>query len=150
MNKLCNCYLYIVIFVKTGLGLVQHQPEPVRLCQTEAIAEQYDFCISMSNINRMEVDRDIAKILYNLGESMIHDDKSDLGWTTYRNRKTHHYGGHLAPNHSSPFHHWQVGTLLCLTALGMGLMKTAQEAQEVYREIQDAMSAEPSTNETGG
>ena len=27
----------------------------------------------------VEVDKDVAKILYNLGESMIHDDRVDLG-----------------------------------------------------------------------
>lgn len=92
----------------------------------------------------MEADKDIAKILYNLGESMIHDDRGDLGWVTYRNRKTHHYGGHLAPNHSSPFHHWQAGTLLCLVAQAMALISTAQEAQTVLQEIQAALVSEQS------
>lgn len=92
----------------------------------------------------VEVDKDVAKILYNLGESMIHDDRGDLGYVTYRNRKLHHYGGKLAPDHPSPVHHWMLGTLLCLTAQGLALVKTAQEAQEVYQDIAAATTDEPS------
>ena len=97
----------------------------------------------------VEFDKDVAKILYNLGESMIHDDRGDLGYVTYRNRKLHHYGGKPAPDHPSPVHHWMLGTLLCLTAQGLALVKTAQEAQEVYQDIQSA-TAESSTDETAG
>lgn len=88
----------------------------------------------------MDFDKDMAKILYNLGESMIHDDRGDLGWVTYRNRRLHTYGGRPAPNHSNPMHHWMAGTLLCLTAQAMALVSTAQEAQAVYQDIQAELS----------
>ena len=90
----------------------------------------------------MEVDKDVAKILYNLGESMIHDDKADIGWTTYSNRRLHYYGGRPAPSHTSPVHHWMAGTALCLIAQAMALVSTAQEASEVYQEIQQAITDE--------
>lgn len=81
-------------------------------------------------------DKDIAKILYNLGASMIKDDASDLGWTTYKNRRLHHYAGRHAPNHSQPVHHWQVGTLMCIASQLMALASTAIDAQNTYAEIQ--------------
>ena len=92
----------------------------------------------------IEADKDVAKILYNLGASMIEDDKSDLGWVTYSNRRLHHYGGRHAPNHANPFHHWMAGTALCLISQAMALVSTAREAQEVYEEIQAAISDEES------
>jgi hypothetical protein len=85
-------------------------------------------------------DKDMAKILYNLGESMIYDDRGDLGWVTYRNRRLHQYGGKPAPNHSSPVHHWMAGTALCLMAQAMALVATAQEAKAVYDDIELELS----------
>lgn len=48
------------------------------------------------------------------GESLIRDDKGDLGMLTYRNRRRHRYHGRRSPHHESPFHHWQAGTILVL------------------------------------
>lgn len=90
----------------------------------------------------MHIDKDVSKILYNLGESMIHDDRGDLGWTTYRNRRLHRYQGRAAPHHASPLHHWIWGTGLCLVAQMMALAQTANEAREVYEDIQAAQAAE--------
>lgn len=85
-------------------------------------------------------DRDVAKILYNLGASMIHDDRGDLGWTTYHGRRLHQYGGRHAPNHSTPLHHWMAGTALCLVAQAMALVATAQEAQDVVAQIESVLN----------
>ena len=85
-------------------------------------------------------DRDVAKILYNLGHSMIQDDRGDLGWTTYHGRRMHHYGGRHAPHHSQPLHHWMAGTVLCLVAQAMALVSTAQDAQDVVAQIESELS----------
>lgn len=50
------------------------------------------------------------------GESLIRDDKGDLGYLNYRNRRRHTYHGKKSPDHPSPVHHWQAGTALCLTS----------------------------------
>lgn len=91
---------------------------------------------------KLHADKDVSKILYNLGKSMIEDDKSDLGWVTYKNRRLHRYHGRAAPDHASPVHHWMAGTLLCLIAQGLALVQTATEAQEVYQSIQSALAEE--------
>ena len=85
-------------------------------------------------------DKDVAKILYNLGASMIHDDRGDLGWTTYHGRRLHHYGGRRAENHVQPLHHWMAGTALCLIAQAMALVSTAQEARDVVDQIERELS----------
>jgi len=95
-------------------------------------------------MSTFSADKDVAKILYNVGESMIKDDKNDLAWTTYSNRRLHHYGGHRAPNHSSPFHHWQVGTALCFLSQFLALASTAIEAQQTYEEMQQVINEEES------
>ena len=91
-------------------------------------------------MSSFHVDKDMAKIIYNLGEAMIQDDRGDLGWVTYHGRRLHHYGGKSAPNHSSPVHHWMAGTALCLIAQLMALAQTAQEAHQIYQEIQNELS----------
>jgi hypothetical protein len=75
------------------------------------------------------VDKDLARAIYDLGHTLIQDDKADLGYTTYRNRTNHRYHGKLAPHHPSPFHHWQAGTLLCLVGQ---LMSLGALYQDVY------------------
>lgn len=90
----------------------------------------------------MHADKDVSKILYNLGASMIADDKSDLGWTTYRNRRLHHYQGRAAPHHESPVHHWMAGTALCLIAQMMALAQTANDARQVFEDIQASQADE--------
>lgn len=59
---------------------------------------------------------DLIEALSIFGESLIKDDKADLGYFTYRNRRRHKYRGKPAPHHPSPFHHYHAGTLLCLTS----------------------------------
>ena len=98
----------------------------------------------------MHFDKDAARILYDVGASMIEDDKSDLGWTTYSQRRLHHYHGHRATEHSTPFHHWQLGTLLCLTAQFLALAQTAQEAHDVFQEMQSELSQESSESDAAG
>jgi hypothetical protein len=48
------------------------------------------------------------------GESLIRDDKGDLGYFNYRNRKRHRYHGRHSPHHPSPIHHYMAGTVLTL------------------------------------
>lgn len=55
---------------------------------------------------------DFVETLNIFGESLIRDDKSDIGKLSYRNRKRHKYHGKLAPDHPSPFHHYQAGSIL--------------------------------------
>ena len=50
------------------------------------------------------------------GESLIRDDRGDLGYFTYRNRKRHKYHGQVSPHHPSPFHHYQIGTVVTLAS----------------------------------
>lgn len=59
---------------------------------------------------------DLVETFNLFGESLIKDDKADLGYLTYRNRKRHTYHGKKAPNHPSPLHHYMAGTALCLTS----------------------------------
>ena len=80
------------------------------------------------------VSYDAARLLYNLSEAMIHDDRHDLGWFTYKNRKNHKYHGKVAPHHESPWHHWQIGGLGIALAEVMGLLATLGEAQKALKE----------------
>ena len=59
---------------------------------------------------------DLVETFNLFGESLIKDDKGDLGYLTYRNRKRHTYHGKKSPHHPSPWHHYQIGTALCLTS----------------------------------
>lgn len=79
----------------------------------------------------MHFDEDFNKILYNFGKSMIYDDRSDLGFGTYRNRNNHKYNGVVAPHHPSPFHHWMLGSSLVLFSQLMSLANVAKEAAEI-------------------
>ena len=90
----------------------------------------------------INVDKDLAKILWNTSHAMIKDDKGDLGWITYRNRRLHHYQGHVAPHHPEPLHHYMFGTALCFLAQFAALISAAQEANLVYQDIQSALLSE--------
>lgn len=79
----------------------------------------------------------IAKTIYTLGELMVKDDISDLGYTTYRNRRNHYYHGKHSPNHPSPFHHWQVGTMFMVLGQLMGIASVAREAQAAQAEAEE-------------
>jgi hypothetical protein len=81
-----------------------------------------------------KLDKDFAKAIYNLGHLLIHDDKGDLGFTTYHGRSSHTYHGKKAPDHPSPVHHWMAGTALVMISQIMALAATAQEAASVYSE----------------
>lgn len=50
------------------------------------------------------------------GEQLIRDDKGDLGYFDYRNRRRHKYHGRYSPNHPSPVHHYQAGTVISLVS----------------------------------
>ena len=49
------------------------------------------------------VTHDMARLFYEASEALVLDDKHDLGYFTYKNRKSHKYHGRLAPNHESPY-----------------------------------------------
>lgn len=66
------------------------------------------------------------------GESLIRDDKGDLGYLTYRNRRRHRYHGKLAPDHPSPVHHWQLGTLLILLSDFLAPMAMAIDLRDEF------------------
>lgn len=82
-------------------------------------------------------DPNLAKAIYNLGHTLIQDDKADLGWVTYRNRHNHTYHGKKAPHHPSPFHHWQAGTLLCMIGQMMALGALAQDVYDTPNETEE-------------
>lgn len=71
-----------------------------------------------------------ARMLHDLGEMMVLDDKSDVGHFTYRNRKYHTYHGKRAPHHSSPIHHWQLGGLFMIIGQLAAMVEVAKEAQQ--------------------
>lgn len=64
------------------------------------------------------------------GEALIRDDKGDLGYFDYRNRRRHTYHGKNAPHHPSPFHHYQVGTILSLIAYCLAPIAMAIDIKE--------------------
>lgn len=76
----------------------------------------------------------IPKIMWDLGENLIHDDKDDLGYFSYKNRKNHRYHGVSSPDHASPFHHWQFGAFLVLSSLMLTLGNMAHDAKEIMDE----------------
>ena len=80
--------------------------------------------------NMINLDPSLAKAIYNLGHSLIQDDKGDIGWITYRGRQNHTYHGKVAPDHPSPFHHWQIGTILCMLGQAMALGSLAQDVYD--------------------
>lgn len=77
------------------------------------------------------VDDSIIKMMWDFGEALVRDDAGDLGYASYRGRHNHIYHGKRSPDHPSPFHHYQVGTLMCLAAQLLQLGTVADEAREV-------------------
>ena len=75
--------------------------------------------------------------MYTLGENLIKDDRGDLGYGSYYGRNSHIYHGSRNPNHPSPFHHYQVGTVLCLLAQVLRITNVAAEAQAVQAEMDE-------------
>ena len=73
---------------------------------------------------------DLVETFNLFGESLIIDDKGDLGTFNYRNRRRHKYHGKKAPHHPSPFHHYQVGTIVCLTSYLLAPIALALDIQE--------------------
>lgn len=72
--------------------------------------------------------------LYNLietlslfGESLVKDDKGDLGHFQYRNRRRHKYHGKRAPHHPSPWHHYQIGSAIILGSYLLGPLAFAAD-----------------------
>ncbi len=76
--------------------------------------------------------------MYTFGEALIHDDAGDLGYTSYKGRANHVYHGKRSPNHPSPAHHWQIGTVLCIFSQFLALSTVAAEAQAISDEIQES------------
>lgn len=71
-----------------------------------------------------------ARMIYDLGEFLVLDDKDDTGKFSYRNRKYHTYHGKKSPNHPSPVHHWQLGGFMMLVGGIASLIEVAKEAQQ--------------------
>lgn len=78
---------------------------------------------------------EIAKAMYNLGSCMIWDDKGDLGYTTYYNRRSHKYHGKTAPHHPSPIHHYQLGSLLVILSQLFALGGLANDLKGVANDL---------------
>jgi hypothetical protein len=70
-----------------------------------------------------------------LGETLIIDDKGDLGYLNYRNRRRHKYHGRVAPHHPSPLHHWQAGTLISLLSYCLAPVAMAIDMKEELSDI---------------
>ena len=83
----------------------------------------------------IESDDSVTKIMYDLGEALIADDKGDLGYFSYRNRPRHRYHGVSSPRHDSALHHWQAGVLLMLGAQFLHLSQLVNEAKEVVEDF---------------
>lgn len=71
-----------------------------------------------------------CEILYNLGETLLYDDRQDIGFFTYRKRQNHYYNGKKSEDHPSALHHWQLGALLVLFSEIAGLVAIAREMQK--------------------
>ena len=84
-----------------------------------------------------KIDDSIYRLMYELGHALIQDDRSDLYRTTYAYRPRHKYHGKIAPHHTSPLHHWQLGSVLVLLAQFGVLANTAMEAQQLAQELED-------------
>lgn len=85
----------------------------------------------------LRADDTLTNLMYTLGENLIKDDRGDLGYFNYSGRSSHIYHGHRSPNHPSPFHHYQAGTILCVLAQFLRLTNVASEAQSAVAEFQD-------------
>lgn len=83
----------------------------------------------------IRADDTLTKMMWNIGEALIHDDRGDLGYTTYKGRTSHFYNGRRSPDHVSPLHHWQVGTLLCLMSQILSVSNVAAEAKAAVADI---------------
>ena len=84
-------------------------------------------------------DQNLAKALYNFGHSLIQDDKADLGYFSYYGRKNHVYHGENKPHHPSPFHHYQIGTVLCMLAQFMSIGALAQDVYDTPNDKEDSI-----------
>jgi hypothetical protein len=80
------------------------------------------------------VSYDMAKLMYTFGESLVADDKGDIGYFKYKGRKSHRYHGKKSPNHQSELHHWMWGGLLIAAAEIAGTIATLREAQEALKQ----------------
>lgn len=69
------------------------------------------------------------------GETLIRDDKHDLGYLNYRNRRRHKYHGRHAPDHPSPLHHWQAGSALLLSSYLLAPIAMAVDMKDELSEI---------------
>ncbi len=76
----------------------------------------------------------MSRMLWDLGEMMIEDDKHDIGYFAYRNRKYHTYHGRRAPNHPLPFHHWQIGGIFCIVGKLAAMIELAKETEADFSE----------------
>ena len=73
---------------------------------------------------------DLIEALSIFGESLIKDDRADLGYFTYKNRRRHRYRGKVSPDHPSPWHHYQIGSLLCLTSYILAPLAMVADIQD--------------------
>ena len=72
-----------------------------------------------------------------LSETLIKDDKGDLGYLQYRNRRRHRYHGKISPHHPSPVHHYQIGTVIGLISYALAPIAMAIDLKEELQDISD-------------
>lgn len=82
----------------------------------------------------IQSDDTINRLMWDLGETLIIDDKDDLGYFSYKGRNRHRYHGQNNPNHPLPFHHWQAGVMLLGLSQILTLASLARDVKEVAEE----------------
>ena len=83
-----------------------------------------------------DIPMEFAAAIHDLGLVLLNDDIHDIGYFTYYGRRHHVYKGKRAPDHPSPFHHWQVAIGMLFAAKFMGMVSLARENLQAYREIE--------------
>ena len=72
---------------------------------------------------------DQAQQIYNLGKTLVEDDKNDLGYLKYYNRP-HEYHGEIHRDHPSMWHHWIPGIFIMTIGQVLGVYAQFREIQE--------------------
>lgn len=90
----------------------QHQPN-----QDLADFQRMKHMVNKANYYMPYVDDGVSKVIHEFGALLVRDDASDIGFFSYKNRTTHYYFGRPAPNHPSPWHHWQGGAIMMLMGM---------------------------------
>ena len=73
--------------------------------------------------------------MYDVGKALLVDDKMDIGYTIYYNRKGHLYHGRRSPHHPSALHHWQLAIPMILGSQILALIAKAKEVYTAFQEV---------------